>query len=422
MEERSRLSGSDLHLGEDSRASRHARGQHHCNNPAGRHPNLLGRLDAYSINLAGPSGRGCVIYKTVTDVLIVDPLHPDPDVIATAAARLQAGGLVAFPTETVYGLGAHALDRAAVRRVFEAKGRPSSDPLIVHVALLAQVRELTIEIPETARILAARFWPGPLTLVLKRSSVVPDEVTAGLDTVAVRVPAHPVARALIDRAGVPVAAPSANLFSRPSPTHADHVLHDLDGRIDVVIDAGATPVGVESTVVDLAHGTPTILRPGATTIDMLRELLPDTRMAMPAGPGSDGAMPSPGLLERHYSPRAPLTLYEGDGAVAALIRDAAAAARAGQRIGLLLASDDPGGPDGPARDDRDTALARTHTKYVGSSRDLATVASHLYASLRALDALGLDAIYARGFDGSDGLAIAIEDRLRRAAAGRIVRG
>lgn len=357
----------------------------------------------------------------MTDVLAVDPLHPDPRVIAAAAARLRAGGLVAFPTETVYGLGAHALDRSAVRRVFEAKGRPSSDPLIVHVASLAQVRHLTADLPDTARILAARFWPGPLTLVLKRSSAVPDEVTAGLDTVAVRVPAHPVARALIEAAGVPIAAPSANLFSRPSPTRAAHVLHDLDGRIDAVLDAGATQVGVESTVVDLAHGAPTILRPGAITIEMLRELLPDVTVAASAA-GVGAGMPSPGMLEKHYSPRAPLTLYEGAAAAAELIRDAATAAQAGRRIGLLLASDDPGGPEGPklAAGDR-MALERAHIEYVGSSRDLAAVASRLYASLRALDALGLDAIYARGFDGDDGLAVAIEDRLRRAAAGRVVR-
>jgi L-threonylcarbamoyladenylate synthase len=358
----------------------------------------------------------------VTDVFTVDPLHPDPNVVAAAADRLRAGGLVAFPTETVYGLGAHALDRSAVRRVFEAKGRPSSDPLIVHVASLAQVRDLTADIPETARILAARFWPGPLTLVLKRSAAVPDEVTAGLDTVAVRVPAHPVARALIEAAGVPIAAPSANLFSRPSPTRASHVLHDLDGRIDAVVDAGATQVGVESTVVDLAHGTPAILRPGVITIEMLREFLPDVTIAASAAGVADAGMPSPGLLEKHYSPRATLTLYEGATALAKLIRDAAIAAQAGQRIGLLLASDDPGGPDGPPLDDRDrVALERAYTEYVGSSRDLAAVASRLYASLRALDALGLDAIYARGFGGDDGLAVAIEDRLRRAAAGRVVR-
>ena len=182
--------------------------------------------------------------KTMTDVIRVDPAMPDPAALATAAECLRRGGLVAFPTETVYGLGVHALDRAAVRRLFEAKGRPANDPLIVHVDAVERMETLVAYVPETARQLAARFWPGPLTLVLPRSGRVPDEVTAGLNTVAVRVPAHPVARALLTAAGVPVAAPSANLFSRPSPTRASHVLDDLAGRIDLVIDGGPTQVGV----------------------------------------------------------------------------------------------------------------------------------------------------------------------------------
>lgn len=357
----------------------------------------------------------------MTDVLTVDSVHPDAQLIARAAARLRDGGLVAFPTETVYGLGGHALDRVAVRRIFEAKGRPSSDPLIVHVASLAQLRDLAADVPDSARALAARFWPGPLTLVLPRSPLVPDEVTGGLDTVAIRVPAHPVARALLEAAGVPVAAPSANLFSRPSPTRAAHVLEDLDGRIDVVLDGGPTQVGVESTVLDLAHGLPTILRPGAITLEMLRELLPDVRLASTVKQVGE-AMASPGLLEKHYSPRATLTLYQGAAAVKTMMRAAAEAAARGTRVGLLLASDDPGGPDGsPLADAEIAALSHCAVQHVGPSRNLARVASQLYAALRDLDALGLDAIYARDFPGDDGMALAIRDRLQRAAAGRIVR-
>ena len=344
----------------------------------------------------------------VTDILAVDPVHPDPQAIATAAARLRAGGLVAFPTETVYGLGANALDRDAVRRIFAAKGRPSSDPLIVHVESAARIPDLAVDVPPAVDALAARFWPGPLTMVLRRSARVPDEVTAGLDTVAIRVPAHPIARALIEAAGVPIAAPSANLFSRPSPTRATHVLDDLDGRVDVVIDGGPTDVGVESTVLDLAHGTPTILRPGAVTLEMIRQVLPDAVLAAPAVSAGDAPQISPGLLEKHYAPRTPMTVYEGTDMIAALFRDAAAAIAAGQRVGLLLASDDPEAPPG------------AEVEYVGSSRALSQVASRLYAALRALDARELDAIYARGFDGETGLAVAIRDRLRRAAAGRVV--
>jgi L-threonylcarbamoyladenylate synthase len=358
--------------------------------------------------------------QDVTAVLTVDPLKPDPEAIAAAAARLRAGGLVAFPTETVYGLGAHALDVGAVRRVFDAKGRPSTDPLIVHVTSLAQVGDLVAQIPDAARELAARFWPGPLTLVLEKSSRVPDEVTAGRDTVAIRVPAHPVARALLEAAQIPVAAPSANLFSRPSPTRASHVIDDLGGRIDVVIDGGPTQVGVESTVLDLAHGAPVILRPGAITLEMLRERLPDVTLAAPTRTDAAHGQISPGLLEKHYSPRVPLTLYEGPSAAAAILLDAAEAMRAGQRVGLLLADDDPGGPEGPALDDHDRAtLDRATIAYVGSTRAIADVASNLYAALRRLDTNDLDVILARGFPGEDGLTTAVRDRLRRAAAGRL---
>jgi len=183
--------------------------------------------------------------EAMTDVIRVDPVTPDPAALARAAECLRRGGLVAFPTETVYGLGVHALDRGAVQRLFEAKGRPANDPLIVHVDAVESIQALVATVPDAARQLAARFWPGPLTIVLPRSSRVPDEVTAGLNTVAIRVPAHPVARALLSAAGIPVAAPSANLFSRPSPTRASHVLDDLAGRIDLVVDGGATHVGAK---------------------------------------------------------------------------------------------------------------------------------------------------------------------------------
>ena len=352
----------------------------------------------------------------MTEVIAVDAAWPDPGRIGRAAACLRAGGLVAFPTETVYGLGVHALDSPAVRRLFAAKGRPATDPLIVHVSSLEAARPLMAALPAHAQLLAARFWPGPLTLVVPRSASVPDEVTAGLDTVAVRVPAHPVARALIEAAGIPVAAPSANLFSRPSPTTAAHVLEDLDGRVDIVLDAGATMVGVESTVLDLSTGTPTILRPGALSIQTLRELLPNLVSAPPSGARAGGAMPSPGLLEKHYSPRATLTLYEGGDVAAAkrLSRDALQSRESGATVGILAAAEDllhlPEGVPG------------IHVVDLGPVADSVTVATGLYAALRALDARGVDLILARAFPADGGLGDAIADRLRRAAAGRIVRG
>ena len=328
----------------------------------------------------------------MTNVLHVSLDRIDRAAIGSAAACLRGGGLVAFPTETVYGLGVAALDVAAVRRLFAAKGRPANDPLIVHVADLGGLEPLVAERPAIVDILAARFWPGPLTMVLRRSRLVPNEVTAGLDTVGIRVPAHPVAHALIAAAGIPVAAPSANLFSRPSPTQAAHVLEDLGGRIDMVLDAGPTQVGLESTVLDLSGDVPLVLRPGAVTLDLLRPLLPGVQMR--GGGGSDGPQRSPGLLTKHYSPRAPLTLYEGEAErVRERIRlDVAAAQAAGRRVGLLE-------PD----------------------EDVATTAARLYARLREFDAAGVDEIYARLPPASDGLAHAVADRLRRAAAGRIVR-
>lgn len=348
----------------------------------------------------------------VTDVLRVNALLPDPAAVARAAAVLRAGGLVAFPTETVYGLGAHALDRAAVRRIFIAKERPSEDPLIVHVHDVTAVAALTSRVPDAAAALAARFWPGPLTMVLPRSGAVPDEVTAGLDTVAIRVPAHPVAYAILTSAAIPVAAPSANLFSRPSPTRAEHVLQDLDGRIDLVIDGGPTTVGVESTVIDLTSVIPAILRPGAVTLEMIREVLPGVRIEQRGAHVRDGGMRSPGLLSKHYSPRAPLTLYEGlaQNVTARMATDAVAAIARGQRVGIVAADEDafPGMPPEMA------AIVR-----IGPELDAGALAANLYNALRTLDA-AVDVILARTFPDQSGLTVAIHDRLRRAAAGRVV--
>jgi L-threonylcarbamoyladenylate synthase len=350
----------------------------------------------------------------VTRVIRVDPERPDAASIADAADCLRSGGLVAFPTETVYGLGALALNPDIVRRIFAAKGRPSHDPLIVHVTGFDRLAALTRTLPPAARRLADRFWPGPLTLVLERSGTVPDEVTAGLDTVAIRIPSHPAARALLAAVDRPIAAPSANLFSRPSPTTAAHVLEDLDGRIDIVLDAGETQVGLESTVLDLAHGTPTVLRPGAITLDDLRPLLPDVVARQPRSIDASAAMPSPGMLDKHYAPRAPLTLYEGDSeqALGALVAEAAAAIERGARVGVLAPR---------AELERIRHLVPPAAfEDLGDGRDLAQVAHRLYARLRSLDAIGVDFILARGVPAEDGLGSAIRDRLRRASAGRIV--
>jgi L-threonylcarbamoyladenylate synthase len=348
----------------------------------------------------------------MTDVIRVDPVRPDAAALTRAADCLRRGGLVAFPTETVYGLGVHALDREAVRRLFAAKGRPANDPLIVHIDSVDRIHDLVLAVPDVARDLAARFWPGPLTLVLPRSPQVPDEVTAGLSTVAVRVPGHAVALALLAAAGIPVAAPSANLFSRPSPTCAAHVLDDLAGRIDLIVDGGATQVGVESTVLDLSGDVPTILRPGAVSLEQLRTVLPRVERRSSDQP-TGGAMPSPGMLERHYAPRAPLTVYDvasGD-AIARLVQEAAASIAQGHRVGIMAADEDRA-----ALSELSRLGASAVVSYLGSERNLPTVASRLYASMRELDGAGVDRIFVRSFPGDDGLAVAIRDRLRRAAS------
>ncbi len=247
-----------------------------------------------------------------TKVWRVDPNEPDLTAIMEAAEIIRRGGLVAFPTETVYGLGANALDEEAVRKIFAAKERPSWDPLIVHVSEWSMLEQLVADVPEALTELAERFMPGPLTVVLRKKPIVPDCVTAGLPTVAVRMPGHPVALALIRAAGVPIAAPSANRFGRPSPTTAEHVWHDLAGRIDGILDAGPTFVGVESTVLDLTKTPPVILRPGGISKEALEEVLGEvvvlTKVALIQGQG----LPSPGMMERHYAPSVPLLLADGN--------------------------------------------------------------------------------------------------------------
>jgi L-threonylcarbamoyladenylate synthase len=345
----------------------------------------------------------------MTEVIRVNRASPDPESIALAAACLRRGGLVAFPTETVYGLGVHALDRPAVLRLFAAKGRPANDPLIVHVSTVADVAPLVVALPPHAELLAERFWPGPLTLIMRRGPSVPSEVSAGLDTVAIRVPAHPVARALLRAAAIPVAAPSANLFSRPSPTRAEHVLEDLDGRIDMLIDGGTTDVGLESTVLDLTVDPPRVLRAGAIGLEALRTVLP-TATTLASRSSSDNSAPktSPGLLTKHYAPRAPLTIYRGETGRAreALRLAATAAISAGRRVGVLATSED---------------AATLHSLPIvladlGRDDSAETVASRLYSALRELDMARVDLVLARDVDQDAGLWRAIGDRLRRAAA------
>jgi len=249
-----------------------------------------------------------------TQYIKIDRDQPDHEILAAAANLIRRGRLVAFPTETVYGLGANGLDAAAVGRIFAAKGRPADNPLILHISDRRELDALVREVPEWLEPLLGKFWPGPFTVVLPRSEIVPDIVTAGLDTVAVRLPSLGVARELVRVAGVPIAAPSANLSGRPSPTTAAAVMADMDGRIGMVLDAGPCDVGLESTVLDCVAQPPVILRPGGVTQEMLEECLSSVRSAG-QGSAAENAVPrAPGMKYRHYAPSAPLVLFPSEGA------------------------------------------------------------------------------------------------------------
>src|SRR5689334_13421490 len=281
-----------------------------------------------------------------TLILAVSPTGEPASAIARAAALLREGKLVAFPTETVYGLGADATDPDAVAAIFAAKERPASDPLIVHIADLEQLASVVAQTPPLALKLAERFWPGPLTLVLPRAASIPLNVTAGGPTVGVRMPSSVVAQKLLRAAGVPVAAPSANRFMRTSPTTAAHVMADLDGRIDCVLDGGPCAVGVESTVLDLTTTPPRILRPGAVTLEALREIAPGIEGPATIDAGADAR--APGQMERHYAPLTPLIVFAGRGerALAAIRAEAEAALAQGKRVGALLPDNEISALDG----------------------------------------------------------------------------
>lgn len=327
-----------------------------------------------------------------------------------AAQILRVGGLVAFPTETVYGLGANALDAAAVESIFQAKGRPKWDPIIVHVGTIEMARELVSAIPDSAMRLIGAFWPGPLTLLLPRSAAVPDIVTAGRPLVGLRMPSHPVALELIRRAGVPIAAPSANRFSHVSPTTAEHVLHDLDGRIDAVLDAGPTLHGVESTVLDPNQTPMLIYRPGAVTREMIRKVGGPVEVFESPAKLRDTpaeALPSPGVGLRHYAPRARLVLIESAGTtqeIAARITHAALE-NACDRIGVML----------PAGIPVHEELFALRIFGWGRWDAPAEMAQLLYAGLRSLDEQECSVILCP-LPPHDGIGVAIRDRLVKAGS------
>ena len=352
---------------------------------------------------------------------IESPQKPKDEELLEGARILREGGLVAFPTETVYGLGANALDEEAARKIYEAKGRPSDNPLIAHVSAMEEVYPLVSQVSEKAKKLMDAFWPGPMTLIFPKSDLVPYGTTGGLDTVAVRMPSDPVANRLIALAGVPVAAPSANTSGRPSPTTAQHVLQDMDGRIDMIIDGGPVGIGVESTIVDVSVETPTVLRPGAITMEMLEEVLGEVQID-PAilGPVSADLRPkAPGMKYKHYAPKADLTLVEPEDGdmespdslerMTEKVRQLAEEKLAeGFRVGIICTDE--------SRQTYPKGLVRS----IGSRTRRETVAHNLYALLREFDDLKADYIFSESFP-EDHLGQAIMNRLSKAAGYHIVK-
>ncbi|NLW07862.1 MAG: threonylcarbamoyl-AMP synthase [Clostridia bacterium] len=351
----------------------------------------------------------------LTKYIKMDPHVPNLQKIRLAAKILSRGGVVAFPTETVYGLGANALDSRAVRRIFYAKGRPADNPLIVHIASFRDLKKLVAYIPPRTRLLAHHFWPGPLTLVLPRSEIIPDVVTAGLDTVGIRMPSHPVARALIRVAHLPIAAPSANISGRPSPTTGHHVLRDMGGKIDAVVDAGPADVGVESTVLDLTTPVPMILRPGGVTKESLEAVLGKVMLDPALQQQQQVTAPrAPGLKYRHYAPQGELFLVAGElTRVTARIRALVAAwQQKGCRVAVLATTETAAAYREDPRPD--------YLAVLGSRSRLDSIAANLFSALRNCDRYHIDIILAEAV-AEEGLGLAIMNRLRKSSANRIIR-
>lgn len=329
----------------------------------------------------------------------------DEQLMQQAGECLKKGGLVAFPTETVYGLGGNALDPEASGKIYAAKGRPSDNPLIVHIAELEALDKIAAEIPPSAYALAEAFWPGPLTMIFRKKEIVPYATTGGLDTVAVRMPSHPAALALIKAGGGYIAAPSANTSGRPSPTKAAHVAEDLSGKIDVIIDGGDVGIGLESTIVDLTEEEPAILRPGYVNEAMLREVLGAVHMDPGLLKNDPSVRPkAPGMKYRHYAPKADLTIVDGESvAVIAKINELVQAAKMqGKQAGVI------------ATDETAALYKDGIVRSVGTRTDEITIAAHLYALLREFDAMDVSVIYSESFD-TPQMGQAIMNRLIKAA-------
>lgn len=349
-----------------------------------------------------------------TKMVKIDRGRIDSQQLLEAAQILREGGLVAFPTETVYGLGANALDKEAAKKIYAAKGRPSDNPLIAHIAKTEDLGPLVSQVSDTAKKLMEAYWPGPLTMVFPKSQAVPYETTGGLDTVAVRMPQEPIAQRLIGLAGIPIAAPSANASGRPSPTMAEHVYEDMNGRIDMILDGGAVGIGVESTIVDVSGPVSTLLRPGAVTLEMLEEVAGHVEIDSAVfGPVGAGVKPkAPGMKYRHYAPKAELVLVEEKGVasekvIAAINRWTEEKRAQGLRVGIICT------------DETISRYLKGVVRSLGPRKKEETIAHNLFAVLREFDNLQVDCIYSESFPKSH-MGQAIMNRLAKAAGYHVI--
>ena len=347
----------------------------------------------------------------ITVIKRIDELEQDKQVIAQAGQFLLEGGLVAFPTETVYGLGANALNEEAAMKTYTAKGRPSDNPLIIHIAELSYLPKIVTEIPEKALKVAEKFWPGPLTMIFHKSEIVPMGTTGGLGTVAVRMPSHEIAKQVILAGGGYVSAPSANTSGRPSPTTAQHVAEDLTGKIEMIVDGGAVEIGVESTILDMTVEPPMILRPGAITKEMLEEIIGSVSVDQSLiKPDSDVKPKAPGMKYRHYAPKAELSIVEGDteNVIEFINKETKRLLTEGRNVGVI------------ATEETLNRYIAAEIKCAGTRADERTIAASLYGILREFDEEQVDVIYSESFD-TDGIGNAVMNRLLKAAGHHVIK-
>jgi L-threonylcarbamoyladenylate synthase len=346
-----------------------------------------------------------------TKVLYLDENDIDQEIIEEAGGIIRRGGLVAFPTETVYGLGANALDGNAVKKIFEAKGRPQDNPLIVHISDFDELEPLVAEVPEIARKLMGRFWPGPMTIIFKRSQAIPDETSAGLDSVGIRMPSNPIARALIKAAGVPVAAPSANISGKPSPTEVESCIEDLSGKVDMIIGGEKCEVGVESSVIDVTEYPPCILRPGGVTLEMFRTVDEEIYIdpSILEKPEADFRPRAPGMKYRHYAPEAPVRIVQGEPEkVIALINEMVQNyINEGKAVGVI------------ATDETKDRYKGGIVVSLGRRSDMDSITRNLFETLRSFDGKGVSLILSESFE-ETGKGIAVMNRLKKAAGFDII--